>query len=153
MRKISIRRIIIAGVVIIALLALTRLEFEGFKFKTIVYPVLWIGIGIAGFKYYNTLRGSESPIIRSLLGLGMAFYLFRTWGFGCQRIMCGEINRGVLFINKHDNKLTLEIRSFECYGTTGDGQLYKVRNLTRSLKWVTEFNATPVDTTIWKRVR
>ena len=152
MQKISMRKTLIAVVVTIALLALARLEFEGFKFKTIIYPVLWIGIGVAGFKYYKKLQWSESAIIRTILGLGMVIYLFGTLGFGCRFILCGEINRGVSYINIHNDKLTLEIRDYECYGTTGDGQLYKVRSLTRSLKWVSEFNATPVDTTVWKYV-
>ena len=142
----------IAVVVIIALFALTRFEFEGLNFTSIVYPVLWICIGVAIFKYYQTLRVVESAIRRTLMGLGLAIYVFGTLGIGCQLIMCGEMNNGVSFINKHDDKLTLESRDFECYGATGDYKLYKVRSLTKSLKWVTEFHDNPVDTTIWERV-
>jgi hypothetical protein len=150
MRKLSVNKIFITATIIIALFFLTRLEFDGFKAKTVIYPILWAGIGLLGFKYYKLLRGSESAIRKSLLGLGLAFYIFCTLSFGFIFFICAEINHGISFINKQDNSLSLECRTYGCYGTSEGCPLYKVRNLTKHIKWVTKFNENPVDTSKWQ---
>ena len=151
MRKLSVNKIFITATTIIALLFLIRLEFGGFKAKTVIYPILWVGIGILGFKYSKLLRGRESAIRKSLLGLGLAFYIFGTLFFGFRFFMCAENNHGISFINKQDKSLSLECRTYDCYGTADDCQLYKVRNLTKHIKWVTKFIENPVDTSKWQR--
>lgn len=150
MRKSSINRILIGVAFILALLVFTRLEFDNFKAKTISYPILWLGIGILGFKYFKNLRGSASAIRKSLLGLGLAFYLIGSLFFGIQFIMCAESKHGISFINKRDIHIRLECRTADCYLTTDPCQLYKVRQLTKHIKWVTEFNEVPVDTSKWQ---
>jgi hypothetical protein len=151
MRKLSVNQLLITATTIIALLFLTRLELDDFKAKTVIYPILWAGIGVLGFRYFKILRGSASALRKSLLGLGLAFYIFGTLFFGSSFFMCAEGNHGILFINKQDKRLSLECRTYDCYGTADGCQLYKVRNLTIHLKWVTKFNENPIDTSEWQR--
>jgi predicted membrane channel-forming protein YqfA (hemolysin III family) len=151
MRKLSVNKVLITATTIIALFFSTRLEFDGFRVKTAVCPILWIGIGILGFRYFKILRGGASAIRKSLLALGFAFYIFGTLFYGSRFFMCAEGNHGILFINKRDKSLSLECRTYDCYGTADDCQLYKVKNLTRHIKWVTKFNENQVDTSEWQR--
>ena len=151
MRKLSVKTTLIVATAILGLFLLTRLEIDGFKAKTIIYPILWIGIGILGFKYFNILKGSASAIRKSLLGLGLAVYIFSTLYFGIQFFMCAESDHGVLFTHKNNKSLSLVCRTYDCYGTADGCQLYEVRNLTKHIKWITKFNENSVDTSKWQR--
>jgi len=150
MRKPSIKLIFITASTITVLFSLTYLEINGFKAKTVIYPILWISIGVLGYKYYTLLRGSDSAIRKSLLGLGLAFYLFGSLAFGGSLILCKEIDHGVSFIHIENKSLSLVCRTYDCYGTVDDCQMYKVRNLTKHIKWVTKYNEKPVDTSKWQ---
>ncbi len=151
MRKPSLIKILIIATTIIALFFSTRLEFDGFKLKTVIYPILWVLIGALGFNYYKILRGTDAAIRKSLLGLGFAFYVLGTLALGLGFFICAEIDHGVSFIHKKDKSLSLVCRTFECYGTADHCQLYQVRKLTEHIKWVTRFNENPVDTSKWQR--
>jgi len=129
---------------------LTYLEFDDFKVKTVIYPILWIGVGVLGYGYFNILRGTDSAIRKTILGLGFAFYLFASLSFGLQFFFCGEGNKRTLFIHKTDKCLSLECRPYDCYGTADGCKLYKVKNLTKHIKWVTKYNENPVDTSEWR---
>jgi predicted membrane channel-forming protein YqfA (hemolysin III family) len=146
-----VNKILITATTIITLFLFTRLEFDGFKVKTAVYPILWIGVGILGIRYFKILRGSASAIRKSFLGLGLALYIFGTLFFGSTFFICDQRNHGISFINKQNKSLSLECRTYDCYGTADGCQLYKVRNLTKHIKWVTKFNQNPVDTSEWQR--
>ena len=149
MRKPLINKIVIAASIVLAIFLLSGIEIGSFKIKAVTYPILWISIGVLGFKYFKTLRGRNSAIRKSLLGLGLAFYVFGTWYFIFSFFLCAEIDRGVSFLHKKDKSLSLVCRTFECYGTSSSCQLYKVRNLTTHIKWVTKYNENPVDTSKW----
>ncbi len=151
MRKPPATKIFIIAAAILVLFLLTNLEIDSFKAKTIIYPILWIGIGLFGYGYYNILRGTDSAIRKTILGLGFAFYLFASLSFGLQFFFCGEGNKRTLLIHKTDKSLRLECRPYDCYGTADGCQLYKVRNLTKHIKWVTRFKEIPVDTSEWQR--
>lgn len=99
MRRPSIKIIVITAVIILALLVLTKLEFGNYKAKTVIYPILWLGFGVLGVKYYRSLRGSASAIRKSILGLGIALYSLGTLFFGFEYLMCAEINYGISYID------------------------------------------------------
>ena len=153
MRRPSKKIIVITAIIILALLLLTKLEFGAYKAKTVIYPILWLGFGVLGVKYYQALRGSASAIRKSIFGLGLALYLLGTLVFGFEYLMCAEINYGISYIDKQDKRISLECRTFGCYGTSDNCQLYKVRHLTKSIKLVTKFDEFPVDTSKWQYYR
>jgi len=150
MRKLPLNKVLIGATCIFALFVLTRVEIDDFKLKTIIYPISWVAIGIFGFKYYNILRGSASAIRKSLFGLALGFYILGTLYFGLRIFMCAEDDHGVSFTHKKDRSLSLVCRTYDCYGTADHCQLYKVRTLTKHIKWVIRFNEIPVDTNIWQ---
>ena len=153
MRKPPVNKILIIAVTILVLFFLTYLEIDDFKAKTIIYPILWIGIGLLGYKYYNILRGSDSAIRKTILGLGFAFYVLASLSFGLGFFLCGEGDHGVSYTHKKKKSLSLICRRYDCYGTADRCQLYKVRNLTKHIKWVTKYtkyNEKPVDTSEWR---
>ena len=151
MKTLSLIKILIITTAIIVLYFLTSLEFDGFKAKTIIYPILWISIGVLGYWYYDFLRGSNSAIRKSILGLGFAFYLLGTLFLGLGFLFCAESDHGVIFTNKKDKSLSLVCRTYDCYLTADRCQIYQVRKLTEHIKWVTRFSENPVDTSEWQR--
>jgi len=151
MRKPSVNKIILIAATIQVLFLLTNLEIDSFKAKTIIYPILWIGIGLLGYGYFTILRGTESAIRKTILGLGFAFYVFASLFFGIGFFLCAEGDHGVSYTHKKDKSLSLVCRTFDCFGTADGCQLYKVRNLTRHIKWVTRSKEIPVDTSEWQR--
>jgi hypothetical protein len=136
---------------IVALLFLTKLEIGSFKTKTAIYPLVWILIGVLGLRYYNALRGSNSAIKKSLLGLGLTVYILGTLFLSMGFFMCGEYEAGSSYTHKTNKSLTLVCRTYECYGTTGQCQLYTIRRITPRIKWVTALTSDKIDTTIWRR--
>jgi len=153
MRKPSANKIVVIAMIILVLFLLTNLEIDSFKAKSIIYPISWIGIGWLGYRYFNFLRGTDSAIRKTILGLGFAFYVLASLSFGLGYFLCSEGDHGVSYTNKKDKTLSLVCRTFDCYGTADRCQLYKVRNLTKHIKWVTKYtkyNEKPIDTSEWR---
>jgi len=150
MKTLSLIKILIITTAIIVLYFLTSLEFDGFKAKTVIYPVLWIVIGVLGFKYFKTLRGTDAAIRKSLLGLGLAVYILGTLFLGLGFLLCAESDHGVIFTNKKDKSLSLVCRTYDCYLTADRCKIYQVRTLTEHIKWVTRFSENRVDTSEWQ---
>jgi len=87
-----------------------------------------------------------------LVTIGALIYLGFSAILSLGIFLCSEGNRGELYISRTNPSVKIISRSFGCFLTTDDINLYKERNLTENLKWVTSFDEQLVDTLYWKPV-
>lgn len=153
MRNVTFKTVVFAAIILIVLLLLSRVEIDDFKIKTITYPALWLAIGILGFWFYRKLLGTNSALRKSIFGIGFALYVLCSLYFFLSFFLCAEITSGSKYLHRMESTLSLECRSYECYGTTGSCELYTLRSLTDHIKWVTKYDGDTVDLNIWDKVR
>src|SRR5687767_348050 len=108
MRSLKFRQIIIISLLVLLALMLTHLEIFGFKIKAVIYPMAWVFAGFLMYKVSCYLRGSNSAIRRSMLGLVLPFYVFGTLFLGLQFMMCGEVQTGTKYVSLREDDLFLE---------------------------------------------
>ena len=152
MQKPSRNTIFFSVTIIIVLFMLSKIEYDSFKVKSIAYPLLWINVGVIGFRYFKSLRGSGSAIRKTILSIGFAIYVLASLNFTIRLFLCSENTHGVSYINTKNNNLTLECRTYECFGTADRCQLYKIKRLTSHIKWVTILNDKIPHETEWRHI-
>jgi hypothetical protein len=152
MGRLKFKQIIIISLSALLALMLTRLEVFGFKIKTAIYPMAWVAAGFFMYRIFRYLRGSNSAIRRSTLGIAFPFYVFGTFFLGLQFVMCGEGQTGTKYVSLKEDDLYLECRSYKCFQTTGSCQFTKVRTLLKGIYWVTNLDRNQVDLTKWKAI-
>jgi hypothetical protein len=148
MQKFTFKQILIALTFIILLYFLHPLEYGNFKMKTVIYLFIWISIAVI---VINVLPKRRSLMKTLGVSIGVLVYFFATCFFGFSFLFCRWENHGIIYINKSDNSIKIICRTYDCYGTAEGCELFKARQLTKHIKWVTEFNDDPVDTTKWRR--
>lgn len=133
-----------------ALYLLLPLEFGKFQSRNIIYPLIWISIAFFAKQFIPQKKSTSK---RVLVTLGLLGYIFLTciMAFGFF-IFCGLFNYGTLYKNKFEHSLKLVCKSYECYGTAGDCDLYKRRELLPNVFWVTKFTDSKVDSTLWVKI-
>lgn len=150
MTKLIYKKVVIILLIDFVLYLLLPLEFGKFQSRNIIYPLIWISIAIIIEESTSQKKSSSKRISAAL---GFLVYLFLScimafWFF----MFCGWFNYGTLYENKSEHSLKLVCKSYECYGTAGDCELYKRRELLPKIFWVTKFAEVTVDSTIWKKV-
>jgi len=130
-------------------LILTPLEYDSIKFKTFIYPTIWIAMAFLGIKLY---RQQNSAIASIFISIGGIIYLLMTCWFALGFLLCAWTRTLPLYSSRIDSSVTIVCRHYECYGTDSDCELFKEQRLSHHLKWVTKFNETPVDTTVWQKI-
>jgi hypothetical protein len=133
----------------VLLFLLFHLEYDNIKANTFLYPLFWISVEyilIKKFIHKSTLR-------TIVFSLGGVLYFFIALNFLVDLTgFCAWGHSNILYINKRDKSIKIDCRSYECFMTAGDCELFEVKNITTHLKLVTKFNDKPIDTTKWEKV-
>jgi hypothetical protein len=150
MTKLISKKIALFLLIDFVLYLLLPLEFGKFQSRNIIYPLLWISIAIIAEQF---IPQKKSTSIKIFVTLGVIGYLLisciMAFGFF---MFCGWFNYGAVYKNKAEHSLKLVCKSYECYGTAGDCDLYKRRELLPKIFWVTKFTEAKVDSTIWEKI-
>jgi len=149
MEKFTLKEILGWVSFFILLFALLHLEYDTIKVKTFIYPLFWISIAYILIKKYRR----KSTLRRIIFLLGGVLYFFIALNILADLTgFCAWGHSNVLYINKSDKSTKIACRSYECFMTSDNCELYEVKNITTHLKWVTKFNENPIDTTRWEKV-
>jgi hypothetical protein len=151
MKKPFRKTVLLSVILIVTLFLLSKIEYDSFSLKSITYPLLWVTVGIIGFRYFKNLP-TRSAIRKTILSIGFAIYVLASLYFTMQLFLCAESTYGTRYINTKSNSLTLECRTYDCYGTADQCQLYKLRRLTNHIKWVTIFDDKIPDKNEWRYI-
>jgi hypothetical protein len=129
-------------------LILTPLEYGSFRFKTVMYPALWITIGVIGIRLIQDKRNRH--LIVKLI-IAFSIYILLTLFFLFRLTFCKTGNERIWYVHKENASISLICRSFECYQTTGPCTLYKSYKIIGKLKWTIKFSDDIVDTSRWRK--
>jgi hypothetical protein len=144
-RKFSLNKVLAALIFSLVLFIFLPLEYDNIKAKTFIYPIMWISLGYIVFKAFPG-KSYTQRILLMLLGIIGLFYTFtHVIGF------CGWIKHGTLYVNKRDKSIRIICRTYDCLGTAEGCRLFEQRIITEHIKWVTNFDEKPIDTT-WQSV-
>jgi hypothetical protein len=148
-RKFKLKELLIALAYFLLLFSLLPLEYDNIRARTFVYPLIYVS---AAYVLYKALfeRSSEKYAI-GLVGGIIAFffiiyYFLRLIGF------CAWSDFGILYVNRNDKSDKIIMRGYGCFLTDTDTQLFEEREITKHLKWVTNFDEKPINTTKWQKV-
>jgi hypothetical protein len=150
MQKISLKRIILAILIILLLGFLIPIEIHAFKFKPIIYGTFWVAIPLFAHKFFDW-RNSVFRIV--LASVGGIIYASTSCFFLLNMFFCPYGEQWDTFINKKNKSIKIVTRSWSCFMTDNVYELYKERKITNDIKWVTKFTNLPIDTTEWKSVK
>jgi len=149
MKKISIRSFFVYFLALMLLFFLSPLEYDNTKSKILIYPFFYVITALVLIAWYRRRNSTLENIIIPFAGI---IYLFISCNFLVDHSFCGWTTNFDSYTSKTNKSLKLVCRSYECYGTDGNCQLYKEWSLTKHLKWVTKLDNESIDTTIWKAV-
>jgi len=133
----------------VLLFLLFHLEYDTIKAKTFLSPLFWISVA-----FFLIKKLKKKSTLRSIVFLvGGIVYFFIALNFLLDLTgFCAWGHSNILYINKSDRSIKLDCRSYECFMTSGDCELYEVKNITNHLKLVTKFNEKQVDTAKWDKI-
>lgn len=149
MKKFKLAKIITGIACAIILYVLTFFEYYDFKFKALIYPLLWISIP---FIISLILPKTKSKLKTVFIIVGSIPYFFLTAFFCLRILLCGWTDGGTYYVNKKDKSISIVSRRFGCYGTDEDNVLFKKQKITAHLKWLTEYKEKKIDTNIWQKI-
>jgi len=149
MKKIPIKNIFACFLALLLLFFLSPLEYDNTKYKAFIYPFIYLTTAVILIVWYRRRNSTLENILIPFAGL---IYLFASCNFLVDHSFCRWTTHFDSYTSRTNKYLKLVCRSYECYGTDGNCQLYKEWSLTNHLKWVTKFNNENVDTTVWKAV-
>jgi hypothetical protein len=130
----------------IFLYLLLPLKFGNLESRYIICPLVWISVGIIG---KEIIPKNKSILKTILVLLGIAGYILMTCLFiFFFFLFCTSVNYGTVYQNKNEHSLKLVCRSYECYGTSDDCDLYEERELLPNIYWVTKFTD-KIDPKVW----
>lgn len=148
-RKFSLKQMLAALIYFTILSLLLPLQYDNMSAKTVIEPIIWTSIAFVAYKLFP--RKSELRTGVFLIG-GVIYLLFLFSWFTNLTGFCANIDHGVLYVNKKDPSRVLTMKTYECFMTEGDPELFEERSLTDHFKWVTRFNQKPVDTVKWRSI-
>ena len=125
------------------------LEYGSFRFKTVVFPILWITLGVTGIKLISN-KQNRYMVVKLIIAFGI--YVLLTLYFLFTLTFCRTGESRVWYVHKENPSVNLICRSFECYMTSGPCTLYKSRKIIGKLRWTIKFSDNVVDTTKWQKV-
>jgi hypothetical protein len=136
------------------LIFLSTLVISGFRLRSIIYPLFWIGIPVF---IYSIIPKKESGLKAVLIVCSSIFYILTGIGF-LASLLCGSQQGQYRYIHKTNKNLKLIGRDYSCYGTTEDMVLYKEFSISKDIKLETHYKTfvdyknINIDTTVWQRV-
>jgi hypothetical protein len=136
--------------IIISAYFLLPLEYDNFKIKIVLHPLIWTSIVLLILKIFpggKTLKRAVTAWIGSGVYLLLLFL-----NIFMETVFCNWGNIGSFYISKTEASVKLVCRTYNCYGTADDCQLFKVSQLTTHIKWVTKFTEKRVDSIQWKSI-
>jgi hypothetical protein len=133
----------------VLLLFLSPLEYDNAKYKIYIYSFFYVITAVVLIKWYWRRNSTIENILIPLAGI---ICLFASCNLLLDNSFCRWITYFDSYRKKTHKSVKLVCRSYECYGTDGNCELYKEWPITNHLKWVTKFNDKTVDTTIWESV-
>jgi hypothetical protein len=149
MKRFTVRQFFIVLTFVAILICLLPLEYDNFKLKTVIYPFVWTSIAVIILK---VLPRHNSLLKVIFVIFGAIVYLLLTGLFVFGSLICSWTDNGTFYISKSDKSVKLICRTYDCVGTVDNCKLYKEKYLTKHIKWITEFNDKPIDTTKWREV-
>ena len=147
MNILTLKKLIVVALIEGILFFLSYIEYDNFKLSRIIYPLICISLPFVLQYLLSELYLKVSHIIISTLvyiGIISLSYLFS--------LFCAWSDDLLLYKNKKNKSLLIVCRTYDCYGTDEDCHLYKVKKITKHIKWVTKFEEKKVDSTKWNHV-
>lgn len=136
-------------IAIVLLYIVAHMEYNGFRTKSIIYPIIWILFAVTIKRLF---RANTSTALGVFYGIGCFGYIVLTLFFMLSKIMCAWSQEDILYEHKKYPSIQLTKRGWGCLLTDDDYPYYKKYKLTENIAWISEFNDLPVDTTEWKRI-
>jgi hypothetical protein len=144
--KPSVKKVLAVLIFFLVLFIFLPLEYDKIKAKTFIYPIMWTGMGYIVFKAFRRKSNIQITLLILLGIIGLFYTITHIIGF------CAWGSNGTLYINKKNKSNRIVCRTYDCLGTAEGCRLFEVRRITEHIKWVTNFDEQPIDTTKWQSV-
>ena len=123
------------------------LEDGSFRFKTVLYPGIWITLGFIVLRPLKDKRNRHF-VVKLIIAFGI--YVLLTFFFLFRMVFCASEDHGVWYVSKENPSISLICHSFECYQTTGQCTFYKSYKIIGKLRWTTKYADDKVDLSKWR---